>query len=69
MHFATRVNTCCVARLYSVLFTETAVSQKPSRIRHIYIYTLEFKITDTMTPRILPRAGGTREEINKFYFR
>jgi hypothetical protein len=36
MHFATRVRTWRVARLYS----EIAVSRKPFRIRHMYIYTI-----------------------------
>jgi hypothetical protein len=45
MHFASRVRTWRVARLYS----ETAVSRKPLGIGHMYIYTLLLKMTDTMT--------------------
>jgi hypothetical protein len=42
MHFATRVRTWRVARLYS----ETALSRKPFGIGHMYIYTFLLRITD-----------------------
>jgi hypothetical protein len=40
MHFVTRVRTWRVARLYSVLYSEIALSRKPFGIGHMYIYTL-----------------------------
>jgi hypothetical protein len=51
MHFATRVRTWRVARLYSVQCSirETAVSRKPFRIGHMYIYTFLLRMTDNMT--------------------
>jgi hypothetical protein len=49
MHFATRVRTWRVARLYSVLYSEIAVSRKPFGIRHMYIYTFLLRMTNTMT--------------------
>jgi hypothetical protein len=39
MHSATRVRTFRVARLYSVLYSEIALSRKPFGIGHMYIYT------------------------------
>jgi hypothetical protein len=45
MHFATRVRTWRVARLYS----EIALSRKPFGIGHMYVYTFLFRMTDTMT--------------------
>jgi hypothetical protein len=45
MHFATRVRTWRVARLYS----EIALSRKPFGIGHVYIYTSLLRTTDTMT--------------------
>jgi hypothetical protein len=48
MHFATRVRTWRVARLYSVLYSEIAVSRKPFAIGHMYIYTSLLRITDSM---------------------
>jgi hypothetical protein len=48
MHFATRVRTWRVARLYSVLYTETVLSRKPFGIGHLYIYTFLLRMTDTM---------------------
>jgi hypothetical protein len=45
MHFATRVKTWRVARLYS----EIAVSRKPFRIEHMYVYTCLLGMTDIMT--------------------
>jgi hypothetical protein len=47
MHFATRVRTGRVARLYS----ETALSRKPFWIGHMYIYTFLLRVTDTMTSK------------------
>jgi hypothetical protein len=49
MHFATRVRTWHVARLYSVLYSEIALSQKPFGIIHMYIYIFLLIMTDTMT--------------------
>jgi hypothetical protein len=48
-YFATRVRTWRVAGLYSVLYRETALSRKPFRIGHMYIYTFLLRMTDTMT--------------------
>jgi hypothetical protein len=45
MHFATRVRTWRVARLYS----EIALSRKLFGIGHMYIYTFLLRMTDTMT--------------------
>jgi hypothetical protein len=45
MHFATRVRTWRVARLYS----EVAVSRKPLGIGHMYIYTILLRTDDTIT--------------------
>jgi hypothetical protein len=45
MHFATRVRTWRVARLYS----EIALSRKPFGIGHMYIYTFLLRMADTMT--------------------
>jgi hypothetical protein len=44
MHFATRVRTWRVSRLYS----EIALSRKPFGIEHMYIYNFLLKMTDTM---------------------
>jgi hypothetical protein len=49
MHFATRVRTWRVARLYSVLYSEISLSQKPFGIGYIYLYTFLLRTTDTMT--------------------
>jgi hypothetical protein len=51
MHFATRVRTWRVARLYSVqvLYSEIALPPKPFGIGHMYIYSLLLRVTDTMT--------------------
>jgi hypothetical protein len=49
MHFASRVRTWRVARLYSVLYSEIALSRKPFGIGHTYIYTFLLRMTDTMT--------------------
>jgi hypothetical protein len=45
MHFATRVRTWHVARLYS----EIALSRKPFWIGHMYIYTFLLRMADIMT--------------------
>jgi hypothetical protein len=45
MHFATRVRTQRVTRLYS----ETALPRKPFRIGHVYMHTYLLRITDIMT--------------------
>jgi hypothetical protein len=47
MHFATRVRTWRVARLYS----EIALSRKPFGIGHMYTYSFLFRMTDVMTFR------------------
>jgi hypothetical protein len=49
MYFATCVRTRHVARLYSVLCSEIALSRKPFGIGHMYIYALLFRMADTMT--------------------
>jgi hypothetical protein len=51
MHFATRVRTgvLLVWTLYSVLYSEIAVSRKPFGIGHMYIYTFLLRMPDTMT--------------------
>jgi hypothetical protein len=38
-----------VCTVYSGLYSEIAVSRKPFRIGHMYIYTFLFRMTDTMT--------------------
>jgi hypothetical protein len=45
MHFATRVRTWRVARLYS----EIAQSRKPFGIGHMYIYNFLLRVAETMT--------------------
>jgi hypothetical protein len=49
MHFATGVRTWRVARLYSVQYSEIALSRKQFGIGHMYIYTFLLRMTDTMT--------------------
>jgi hypothetical protein len=53
VHFAIRVKTWRVTRLYSVqcsvLYSETALSRKPFRIVRMYIYTFLTRMADTMT--------------------
>jgi hypothetical protein len=52
MHFAARVRTCSVARLYSVLYSEIVLSRKQFEIGHMCIYIFFFfllRIADTMT--------------------
>jgi hypothetical protein len=49
MHFATRVRTWRVARLYSVLYSEVALSRKPFGIGHMYMYTILLRMIDNMT--------------------
>jgi hypothetical protein len=49
MHFATSVSTWRVARLYSVLYGEVALYQKPFGIGYMYIYTFLLRMTDTVT--------------------
>jgi hypothetical protein len=49
MHFATRVRTRRVARLYSVQYSEIALSWKPFGIGYMYIYTFFLRMTDAMT--------------------
>jgi hypothetical protein len=39
----------CVARLYSELYSEVALSRKPFGIGHTYIYTFLLRMTDTVT--------------------
>jgi hypothetical protein len=38
-----------VCTVYSVLYSEIALSRKPFGIGHMYIYTFLFRMTDTMT--------------------
>jgi hypothetical protein len=47
MHFATRVRTGRVVRLYS----EMALSRKPLGIGHMYIHTFLLRMTDAVTPQ------------------
>jgi hypothetical protein len=49
MHFATRVRTWRVARLYGVLYSEIALSRKRFGMGHVYIYTFLLIMIDTMT--------------------
>jgi hypothetical protein len=49
MHFATRVRTWRVARLYSVQYSEIALSRKPFGIGHMYTDTFLLRIADTVT--------------------
>jgi hypothetical protein len=42
MHFVARVRTWRVARLYSVLYSEIALSRKQFGIGHMYMYTYTF---------------------------
>jgi hypothetical protein len=49
MHFAARVRTWRVTRLYSVLYSEMALSRKPFGIGHMYIYNFLLRMTDTVT--------------------
>jgi hypothetical protein len=49
MHFVTRVRIWRAARLYSVLYSEKALSRKPFGIGHMYKYTFLLKMTETVT--------------------
>jgi hypothetical protein len=49
MHIATRVWTWRVARLYSVLYSEIALSRKPFAIGHMYLYNFLLRMTDSVT--------------------
>jgi hypothetical protein len=40
---------CILTFLYSILYSEVALSRKPFGIRHIHIYTFLLRMTDTMT--------------------
>jgi hypothetical protein len=53
MHFATRVRTWRVARLYS----EIALSRKPFEIGHMYTYTFLLRMTDTVTSQNTVRSS------------
>jgi hypothetical protein len=69
MHFATRVRTWRVARLYS----EIALSRKPFGIGHMYIYTFLLRMTDTMTSQNIDLSCWVilyveREKIVKVYW-
>jgi hypothetical protein len=55
MHFATRVRTWRVARLYS----EIALSRKPFGIGNTYIYNLLLRMTDTVTSQNIDFPAGT----------
>jgi hypothetical protein len=39
----------CVARLYSVLYSEIALSRNPFGVGHTYMYNFLFRMTDTLT--------------------
>jgi hypothetical protein len=49
MQFATRVRTWRVARLYSILYSEIALSRKPFGIGHMYIHAFLLRMADTVT--------------------
>jgi hypothetical protein len=52
MHFAARVRTWRVARLYTVqctVYNEIAAFRKPFGKGHVYIFNLLLRMTDTMT--------------------
>jgi hypothetical protein len=49
MHFAARVRTWRVARLYSVQYSEIALSRKPSGIGHVYVDNFLLRMTSIMT--------------------
>jgi hypothetical protein len=49
MHFAARVRTWRVARLYSVQYSEIALSRKPFGVEHMYVYNFLLRMTDTVT--------------------
>jgi hypothetical protein len=38
-----------VCTVYSVQYSEIALSRKPFGIRHMYVYTILLRMTDTMT--------------------
>jgi hypothetical protein len=48
MHFATHVRTWCVTRLYSVLYSEIALSRKPFEIGLMDMYSFFLRMSDTM---------------------
>jgi hypothetical protein len=48
-----------VCTVYSVLYSEIALSRKPFGIGHMYIYTFLHRMTDTMTARMLTFPPGT----------
>jgi hypothetical protein len=49
MHSATHVRTWRVARLYSVLYSEIALSRKPFGTGHMYIYNFLLRMAYIMT--------------------
>jgi hypothetical protein len=55
MHFATRVRTWRVPRLYS----EIALSRKPFGIGNMYIYTILLRMTDTLNSLNIDLSSGT----------
>jgi hypothetical protein len=48
MHFAVRVTTWHVSRLYNVLYSEIQLSRKPFGIGHKYIYTFLLRMADSI---------------------
>jgi hypothetical protein len=63
MHFSTRVRTWRVARLYSELYSEIALSRKPFGIGHTYIYTFCLEWPILWPPRILTFPSGRTDEL------
>jgi hypothetical protein len=49
MQFANRHGVLLVCTVYSLLYSEIALSRKPFGIGHMYMYTFLPRVTDTMT--------------------
>jgi hypothetical protein len=47
-----------VCTVYSVLYSEIALSRKPFGIGHMHIYTFLLRMTDTMTSRNIDLTAG-----------
>jgi hypothetical protein len=67
MHFATRVRTLRVARLYTVPYSEIAVSRKPFEIGQMYVYILLFRMADTVTSQNIDLSSRDTLYIVKRY--
>jgi cobyrinic acid a,c-diamide synthase len=58
-----------VCTVYCVLYSETAVSQKPFRIGHMYILTFFHRMTDTSTSQNIDLSSwNTRYIKENTYF-